>query len=98
MTTDVRAAREAAAERKDNLVLAVYGELFGSPNGELVLQDMLNAYHERVNPEVEEQVAGIEHPYRAYYVEGQRSVALALRETVRAALAAQRVNGASTDG
>lgn len=46
----------------------------------LVLADMLRTYHDRAMADEEERVATIDHPWRAYYVEGQRSVVLAFKE------------------
>lgn len=63
----------------------IYADVFGSPNGRLVLEDMERVYRDRQSASVEDELAGIPHPFRAYYAEGQRSVVMALRALVEAA-------------
>lgn len=85
----VEDARADVASRKldsgypRDTVLAAYADVFSTASGEIVLQDILAAYHDRSNLELEEAVATVDHPFRAYLVEGQRSVALSIRDTAR---------------
>lgn len=65
-------------------LMRVYADLFSAQNGRIVLDDMAAVYHDRLSAVVEAEVAEIPHPFRAYYVEGQRSVVLALRAIVNA--------------
>lgn len=65
-------------------VLDAYRNVLCGNDGEVVLADLLEAYHHRESLAVTEEVAELPHPYRAYFIEGQRSVVVALR-----ALAAQ---------
>ena len=93
ITEDAR--RDVARKRLESFdtdaVLAAYAEV-----DDLVVQDVLNTFHERNNPDVEEGVAVIDHPYRLYFIEGQRSVARAFRDTVAAARA-KHVTGEDSD-
>ena len=63
----------------------LYADVFSRVNGVGVLEDMERVYHHRLSESVESEVAEIPHPFRAYYVEGQRSVVRALRALVEAA-------------
>ena len=76
------AALERGADATRSAVLQAYGDVFGTDNGRLVLEDMLAAYHFRESESLNAEVAEIPHPHRAYYIEGQRSVVLALRTLV----------------
>lgn len=69
--------------------LRLYADVFSTENGRAVLDDVLNAYHHRLSMAVEAEVANIDHPYRLYYIEGQRSVARALQDIVTEALMAR---------
>ena len=63
----------------------VYLEVFSRDNGRAVLADMQSVYHDRMSETEEENLASIPHPFRAYYIEGQRSVFTALRDVLKAA-------------
>lgn len=63
-------------------VRAELSKAYADESVRLVLADILRTYHERASEDEEARVATIDHPLRAYYVEGQRSVALALRQAV----------------
>lgn len=102
MSVDVDEARREAFARAGEEpsldgMLDCYAAVFSSPQGEAVLADIISTYHERRNESVGEEVATIDHPYRAYFIEGQRSVALALRDVVAAALIKQQ-HGEEDDG
>lgn len=71
-------------EERDDIV-RLYADVFSRVNGIGVLDDMERVYHHRLSESVELQVAEIPHPFRAYYIEGQRSVVRALRTIVEAA-------------
>lgn len=73
-----RRADENPQERVKQL-LEAYHEVLLSEAGRLMLEDLLEAYHHRTSAAVNEEASSIDHPFRAYYVEGQRSVVVALR-------------------
>jgi hypothetical protein len=66
-------------------IARVYADVFTSANGAIALEDMERVYHHRLSESVEIEAADIPHPFRAYYVEGQRSVIRALQAIVEAA-------------
>lgn len=63
-------------------LLRMAADLFSAQNGQAVLEDLIRTYHDRLSATLEEQVAEIPHPFRSYYIEGQRSVVLTLRAIV----------------
>ena len=65
-------------------LMRVYLDVFSTQNGDTVLRDLERVYRDRQSMTVEAEVAAIPHPWRAYYVEGQRSVVRALRDLVEA--------------
>ena len=65
-------------ESRSSTIRNAYRDVFGTPNGQVVLADIVSAYHDRQSAAVNEEAAQVPHPYRAYYVEGQRSVPQAL--------------------
>lgn len=85
---ETAAAREHALARLEGeapesireATRSAYRDVFSTDSARVVLEDLIRAYHDRTSPLVEEAVATIDHPYRTYYVEGQRSVVLALRD------------------
>lgn len=78
MTThDEHAARES--------LVKAYADLNNSPAFRLVLEDLVRTYHDRESAAHEEEVATIDHPFRAYYIDGERRVVLDLKEAVRRA-------------
>ena len=72
------------SEDRDAL-MRVYLDVFSTQNGETVLRDLEAVYRDRLSATVEAEVANIPHPWRAYFVEGQRSVVRALRDVVETA-------------
>lgn len=91
ITTDARADVADKSLEEQGATLDDY-LLFDSGAGRAVLLDLLNTYHDRNNDAVEEQCAAIEHPFRLYFIEGQRSVVRQLVACVKAARLA-RVTG-----
>lgn len=83
MTFDARDARAHVRGDSDRAtqeaVIAAYRDVFTTENGRMVLADLTAAYHHRESASVNEEAASIDHPFRAYYIEGQRSVVMALR-------------------
>lgn len=77
--------RELGSEELRKAMISAYADFYNSPYGRLVLDELILTYHDRQSRMTEEEAATIEHPYRAYFVEGQRSVVLALRATAEAA-------------
>ena len=86
MSFDARYARAHVRGDSDSAtqeaVTAAYRDIFTTENGRMVLHDLLAAYHHRESVSVNEEAATVDHPFRAYYVEGQRSVVMALRALV----------------
>lgn len=54
--------------------IRAYGQTFKRREGKLVLDDLVAAFYDRVNPEVEAELSEIPHPYREYVAKGQRDV------------------------
>jgi hypothetical protein len=77
------AAYDNRAER-DALVKA-YADLHNSPAFQMVMEELLRVYHNRESAAHEEEVAAVDHPFRAYYIDGERRVVLDLREAVKRA-------------
>lgn len=60
--------------------------IFQGNDGQDVLTDLTECYDLRLNEGVEELVAEIPHPFRAYYIDGQRSVVRAIKAALEVAL------------
>ncbi|MBF0285521.1 MAG: hypothetical protein HQL51_13805 [Magnetococcales bacterium] len=61
-----------------------YGALFQSSHGEWVLRDLNEAFVQRLNPALEEEMSQFPHPYRAYVEIGQRMVVQKLKAAIEA--------------
>jgi len=67
---------------EQNEILVDYAVTFSTVSGRKVLEDLQQAFHERESEELEAEVSAIPHPYRAYYIEGQRSVIKAIQQAM----------------
>lgn len=90
------ALRKAVDGQSRDDVLAAYADVFGTASGQVVLRDILDAFHDRENSALEEQMSTVDHPYRVYLIEGQRMAALLIRDTIATALA-QHTTGDDDD-
>lgn len=59
-----------------------YANLFLSPSGEIVMQDLTEAFVERLNPALEADMERFPHPYRPYVEIGQRLVVQKIQAAV----------------
>lgn len=72
-------------DEEQKAIFQAYKNTFTRKEGQLVFDDLVAAYHERVNPDLEDELEDIPHPFRAYVVMGQRSVVLAIKDAIKQA-------------
>lgn len=72
-------------DEEQKAIFTAYKNTFTRKEGLLVMDDLEAAYHERVNPDLEDELEDIPHPFRAYVVMGQRSVILAIKDAIKQA-------------
>jgi hypothetical protein len=66
-------------------LVKAYADLHNNPAFQLVMADLVRTFHDRESAAHEEEVATIDHPFRAYYIDGERRAILDLREAVKRA-------------
>ena len=70
-------------------ILKAYQQLFDSPAGEMVLEDLRKSFSLDMSDGLSEVAADIPHPYRAYFFEGGRQVLRTILAAVEAAKQAE---------
>ena len=60
-----------------------YLSAFATPAGEVVLEDLEDAFVKRLNVELELNMQEFEHPYRAYVEIGQRMVVQSIQAAIQ---------------
>lgn len=75
-------------------LITAYEHIFKTGMGEMLSEDLENAFVRRLNPELETEMEQYPHPYRAYVEIGQR---MAVQKILALAEAGQKLRNIEND-